>query len=212
MFFQHKIINVGCLFVDEYSLLLEKFQKVKGSLKMASLNSQADKSCTVTPLPPVVESTFTKQQVDDIKILLSSILQENCNIAILHNQAKAIMIGDNVFGAHNCRHSHSSFVLAERIDGSDVNLAIIHSFVESTVVIGMDDKFTRWFAIVSWFEPHQCRVWFGYPVEVWCTVSFNEYNLIPLSNIKYRVVCTKANYKFGSVIGEDTVYVTAPIY
>ena len=32
----------------------------------------------------------------------------------------------------------------------------------------------KWVAAVSWFEPHQCKVWFGYPTEVWSTISFEN--------------------------------------
>ena len=60
------------------------------------------------------------------------------------------------------------------------------------------------------FEPHQCKVWFGYPTEVWSTISF-ENQFISLQNIDCHVVHIKTSFKFGHVIGHDTVFVVVPV-
>ena len=60
----------------------------------------------------------------------------------------------------------------------------------------------EWVAAVKWYETHQCRVWFGYPVEVWGSMQEPGYSLIPLTAIKSRVIHKKMLVNFGRIIGE----------
>ena len=121
---------------------------------------------------------------------------------------------ETLFGSHSSKYFHSSFILAKGMKPSahDTHLASINSFIHSTVVKkGDTEKVTRWLVHVSWYDSHLCRVWFGWPTDVWNTISFQD-GYIPISEIQCRVVCSKSTYKFGSVIGEDSVYITSPVY
>ena len=70
-----------------------------------------------------------------------------------------------------------------------------------------------WVAAVKVFMDPQCKVWYGYPVQVWCTVPTTpDLRYIPVSAIISRVVFTKAKVDFGSIIGEDTVYIITPLH
>lgn len=70
-----------------------------------------------------------------------------------------------------------------------------------------------WVAAVKVFMDHQCKVWYGNPVQVWCTVPTTPgLRYIPVSAIISRVVYIKAKVDFGSIIGEDTVYVITPLH
>ena len=195
-------------FVDEYAPLLAKFDNQKGSLKLDQSNS------IIQPLPPTTELSFTSTQQQQLKSLLEAELPStDFDVLMLHNETKSVLIGEYVYGACGSRHSHSSFVLAKTNENSPLQLAMIHAFIQCIVVKRENlEKLKKWFAIASFFEPHQCHVWFGYPTEVWNAVSFQEKVYVPIVNIKCRVVCTKTIYTFGSVIGEDSVYITSPVY
>lgn len=79
----------------------------------------------------------------------------------------------------------------------ETRLAQVQYFVECTVLTRVEREYVKkWFAVVSLFDHHQCKVWYGYPTEVWSTVSFDNYCIIPLSNIKCQVVYTKGLVNF----------------
>lgn len=65
-----------------------------------------------------------------------------------------------------------------------------------------------WFAAVSIFQHHNCKVWFGKPVQV-CT--FSDILFIPISHIKSRVAYASTTINFGRIIGQDHVLVVVPL-
>ena len=69
---------------------------------------------------------------------------------------------------------------------------------------------TFWFAAVSFFEKHHCKVWFGTPTQVWSR-SISDTVFIPVSHIKSRTAHVFTNVYFGRVIGNDYVLVVVPL-
>ena len=70
-----------------------------------------------------------------------------------------------------------------------------------------------WVAAVKVFMDHQCKVWYGNPVQVWCTVPTSpSLRYVPVSAIILCVVFIKAKVDFGGILGEDTVYVITPLH
>ena len=122
------------------------------------------------------------------------------------------MINDCLFWGNDSQHLHCSHVLATHQGSSEVQLAVIHYFVECQIITDLTNQsWKKYFAVVSWFEPHQCKVWFGSPTQVWCTTFSEQFSFLSLSKIKCRVVYSKSSVSFGGVIGTDTVLVVAPI-
>ena len=194
-------------FVEGYSPFLEKFNFSKGSLKVGSLLP------TFVPLPPITEHVFSSSQIEKLnKQMKAELPLKDFDILRLHLQTKAIMFGDYILAGHDRRHSHSSFVLGSYDSTLEPDYHRYNFFLECTVVTRVErEYYKKWFAVVSLFDHPLFKVWYGYPTKVWSTVSFDNYGIIPLSNIKCRVVYTKALVNFGCVIGQDLVYIISPL-
>ena len=198
-------------FVSEFLPLLQKFEYNKGSLKQGSL-STCRSDMTVTPLPPIQEHGFLSWQLDELLKLMKTQLNLNdCQVLVLHNRTKAVLIDDAMLGAEGSRHSNSCFVLALHARSGEYRLAKILFFAECIAISDNGARVEMWVAAVSWFDVHQCKVWFGFPTQVWSTSSFQELCFLPLQNIKCPVVYTKATVNFGRVIGDDVVFIVTPI-
>ena len=61
---------------------------------------------------------------------------DNYDVMIIHYEAKALMVGNTLFGSHSWKYFHSSFILAKGMKPSahDTHLASINSFIHCTVV------------------------------------------------------------------------------
>ena len=70
---------------------------------------------------------------------------------------------------------------------------------------------TFWFAAVSLFERHNCKVWFGQPTQVWSQVTSPDTIFIPVSHIKCHTAHVTTTVHFGAVIGDDCVLVVVPL-
>ena len=46
-------------------------------------------------------------------------------------------------------------------------------------------------SIVKWYEPHQCKLGFGYPTQVWNVTQEPGYSMIPLLDINSRLIHTR---------------------
>ena len=88
------------------------------------------------------------------------------------------------------------------------------SFAECRLIKSSDSGVlvSFWVACASRFMEHPYKEWFGNPVEVWCTTPNSiDLEFIPVSNIKTQVVYTKTKFNFEDAIGEDFVYIVAPM-
>ncbi len=116
-----------------------------------------------------------------------------------------------VIGSQDSRHSNSSIVLAKSPENGSHQIL---SFAECKLIRSSDPGVwvSFWVATASRFMEHPCKQWFGKPVEVWCTTPNSiDHEFIPVSNIKTQVVYTKTKFTFGHTIGEDFVYIIAPM-
>ena len=59
------------------------------------------------------------------------------------------------------------------------------------------------------FFEHQCRVWFGYPCEVWTMTTVPDLFFVPVNYIKCRVALSELKVNFGRVIGVQKVFVVS---
>ena len=100
-------------------------------------------------------------------------------------------------------------MLASKSSG-DVCLANVLYFAQVFCKVA-DGKVAEWVAAVKWYETHQCRVWFGYPIEVWGPMQEPGYSLIPLTAIKSRVIHKKMLVNFGRIIDVHSVVVAVPL-
>ena len=87
-----------------------------------------------------------------------------------------------------------------------VQIANIDMFLKcSYVVEGKATTSTIWLAH---FLEHPCRVWYGYPTEVWSKFESSESVFI---HVHSRVAYVSANVNFGRMIGINSVYVVVPV-
>ena len=171
----------------------------------------------ITLLPPIMELSFLPQEIDSLKDTLNGKINFNSNsILLLHKRVKTILVGGFMISAKGSQNSRSSFVQAKwrtSTTGAYTHrLAEIQYFV-SCIVVSADKKEKQivWVAIVKWLMEHQCKVWFGYPTQVWSsTYSLGKYFIL-ISDIKSRIVYSHHIVNFGNLIGDEKVYIITPL-
>ena len=199
----------------DFAPLLSNWQYSKGSL-MAGLDPTSCES-TCTPFPPVCESAFSMETKTKLKTALSTLIVSECHIDIisLYESCKALKVGDRVFGSKASRHRTSSVVLVRTFSSTDHQLAeVLYYFKFYANVDSSSDMETKtyWFAAVSLFQAHACKVWFGNPIEVWSPfTTAPDVHFIPLSFIKCRTAYIATTVNFGRCLGEQDVLVVAPL-
>lgn len=141
--------------------------------------------------------------------------EEDVNVLSVFKRCSAVKIGDVVLGSHTGRYQPSSLLMVRMLNTSnEPRLAAVDHFAKCTCVVKTVEgrkTHTLWFIALCFFPSHECKVWFGYPVEVWPTVASLDVHYVPLSHIKSRVAYSLASVNFGSVIGSDTVYIVVPV-
>ena len=104
--------------------------------------------------------------------LVESLLAEpasTVDVLLMHQQAKAVMLKEYVFGAVKSRYQKSSIVLVKSVDDTSMTrLAEIQFFAEVNYFDNDLHNCCRkaWIVAVQYFMEHTCKVWFGYPAEV----------------------------------------------
>lgn len=148
------------------------------------------------------------------QLAMSQYPGENLTLLMLYERCKTITLNGFAIGSQDSRHSNSSIVLARSPENDYIALYQILSFAECKLIKSSDPGVlvSFWVASASRFMEHPCKQWFGNPVEVWCTTPNSiDHEFIPVSNIKTPVVYTKTKFNFGHTIGEDFVYIIAPM-
>ena len=102
-------------------------------------------------------------------------------------------------------------MFTKTLNGPATQLAEIQYFLKCDVKIEGNFIQSFWFVALSFYYPHECRVWFGNPTEVWSAVASPDYYFLPLSYIQSRVAYSKQKINFGQVIGTDSVLVITPL-
>ncbi len=196
-------------FVDDYLPLLSHHVYNKGSLMQSSLETEL-KSNKYTALPPLREVALTEDQKTDVRKYLEKEFNGRAfEVLTLCQKSNTLASGEFVLGAKNSRHAKSSFVLASHTDDR-VELTQINYFLKCNAKLQTSGCFSTWFACITTYLEHPCRVWFGHPLQVWTAVPSPQVRLIPICKITSRLVYTKCRRDFGS-IKNDLVYVVVPL-
>lgn len=101
--------------------------------------------------------------------------------------------------------------MAKKNGAARPHLAEIHFYAQCTVVFSCGEKKVIWVAAISYFFEHYCRVWFGFPVEVWSRETYPDIFFIPLSDIVSRVAYAESCVNFGRLQGKQNVLIAVPV-
>ena len=186
----------------------------KGSLKQTCLNLAVTDSNNVKPLPPVRKSALTPQDREHFKLLIPNEDEVDIDILIIFQKCASIDVDGFLLGSKSGRHKSTSIVFICHHSSEDLKLGIIHYFAKVAYLSSTEnttEPSTAWFAYVTFFLPHECKVWYGYPTEVWSISESSSSYFIPLSNIKSGAAYIQANVNFGCSIGIQPVFVAVPI-
>lgn len=199
-------------FKDEYSVLLDKCVYDKGSLCQSSLNDllQIPLSQLIKPLPPVHECAFKPH----IKLGALSAVKEiaevsQFDILTLFEKSHALKVGRFIVGSRSSRFYNGSVVKVQ--ESGKEKLAEIQFFVKCTVMYPAKTSYV-WLAAVCFFPEHQCKLWYGCPMEVWGGIADSDIHFLPVCRIQNRVAFTKCEVNFGRFIGTDNVIVLTPLH
>jgi len=120
-----------------------------------------------------------------------------------------------VLGSQSGRYQSSSLLMVYPLDATNgPKLARIDHFAKCTCVVKTIHKQTLkslWFMALSFFHEHNCKAWFGYPTEVWTTVTSMDMLYIPLTNIQSQVAYCSTSIDFSPAVGSDTVFIVVPV-
>ena len=135
------------------------------------------------------------------------------SLCAIYKRCKAINVGNFILGSKSSKFTTSSHVMVERSVDSipKSQLAEIHYFAKCVLHLPDCNTETVWVAAISFFMEHPCHVWFGFPAEVWSTVTETDIHFIPVSSIKSRVFYTENSFNFGRILGDQKVLVVVPI-
>lgn len=189
----------------------------KGSLIPRSLDVFL-KEASWQPLPPLKEFAFPSYVKSNLVSTLANLHYFDSDISWdvlnLYQMCSAIRFDNFVLGSMKSRHKTASVVVVNTITSSEPKVAEVQYYLQFHVKVNSSNGTeTRsfWFAAVSLFLEHPCRVWFGSPTEVWSRVTSRDILLLPLSHILCRTAYVSTSVNFGRVIGEDTVLVVVPL-
>ena len=212
-------------FNSEFSSIVNSCVYNEGSLSHYSLHSALKSldASFIQPLSPLYEEAFdqyTKEKI--ISVIRTNTSFQDFQVLTLFEKSGALKVGKFFIGSLHGRFSTTSVVKAEcqveYDDGKQISksgLAEIHHFAKCTLLLKQPDMTSKtcalWLAAVSFFDEHQCRVWFGSPTEVWGGVSSTNVTYILVSSIVSQDIFCKTSFSFGRVIGSDSVMIISPI-
>ena len=176
---------------NDFSPLIEKCVYNKGSLKHTCLKDAIRDNTCVHPLPPVRESALTPEQRRSISNVICCVypnIGESVEVLTLFQKCSALRVGEFLLGATSGRHKSAAIVFVKSADRP--KLVHIHYFLKCSyvhMVDGRNTTSTLWLANISHLLEHPCKVWYGYPTEVWSKFEASESLFIPSLNIHSRV-------------------------
>ena len=201
---------------DEYKdfhTLLSNASYSKGSLMPSTLESSLKSidSCPIA-LPPTHEAIFPLHVKESLlNHLLPYYSGRNISVLAIHKKCKALKIGAFTIGSVKGKFTCSSRLLVKLPSTNSQQLVCIHYYAQCTIVSSETTSELLWTAAVSYYDDHQCRLWFGHPTEVWCTTTSSDIHFIPISMIKSQVAFVESTFNFGRLIGEQLVQVIVPV-
>ena len=200
---------------QDFIPLIEKCVYNKGSLKQTCLQYAVLEDENVLPLPPVHISPFTLEEREDLQNTILKFANLDVNqVTVLTSfqKCRSLQVGGFLLGSVEGRHKSAAFVLASPLQHTGrPKLAKIYYFAKCSYVYTTEHTSTCWLAVVKFFLEHDCRVWYGYPTEVWTKMEASSPSFIPLSHIASRVSYIDTQINFGRIIGTDSVFVVSPI-
>ena len=137
---------------------------------------------------------------------------EKVEILTLYQKCSVVHVGEFLLGSTSGRRKSAAVVFVKGTDRP--RLANIHMFLKCSYVYMVEGKATTstiWLADINYFLEHPCRVWYGYPTEVWSKFESSESFFIPLFHVHSRVAYVSTNVNFGRIIGINSVYVVVPV-
>ncbi len=137
-------------------------------------------------------------------------------VLTLYESTASLTIDGFVLGSANSRYVTKSHVMACHPSYPDqLHLARIERFCKINIKAYSGASqctsfqvLSEWIAYVTFYDEHNCKVWFGGPTQVWArSLSTSEY--VRLSSIKKRVAFCETDIDFGRVIGTQRVLVVS---
>ena len=200
---------------DDFTPLIERCIYNKGSLMQTSLDCTPTTPGTndgVEPLPPLLDSALEPHQKESLAMTARAIHSDVPNIdkievLTVFLKCGAIKVGGILIGSEKGKPE-----LCRYLDGPQ--LARVHYFAKCSYVVKSPNNcstHSSWFALVSFFQMHQCHVWYGHPTQVWTRVTSMDSYYLPVSHLQSKVAYCSASIHFGRIIGTDTVYVVVPV-
>lgn len=193
--------------------LISKSSYCKGSLMQSTLEGflhRADKE--VQAIPPVYENVFSSIEKDALKEIFTPTTEDGSfEILALYKRCRAINVGPFQLGSCKSKFVSSSRVMVKRSGAQQPWLAEIQYYAQCAILEPGGETRVEWVVAVSFFFEHNCRVWYGYPAEVWSTATLPDIVFIPISNVISRIVYVESVVNFGRIAGEQKVLVVVPI-
>ena len=173
-------------------------------------------SVVVRPLPPVHEHVWLPHQREALAVVATELLgYPHSKILTLFQKCKAIYIGDFIVGSKVSQYTTSSHVIVKHPKHPHgLHLARIEFFAKvnidtTSLPRGVDPTF--WIAVVSLYDEHPCKMWFGHPTEVWATSTLPDCFFLPISYVVSRVAYCELDVNFGRFIGREKVIFVSPL-
>ena len=183
----------------------------KDSLMQDTRSIEGVTQAEVRPLPPICETVLSEEMKESLRESLApSFPNSTLNIFMLSKRCKALKMGTFTLGSEKSKFTTSSISFVSRKNYVQPQLARIQYYLQCTFS-DQENVHPIWAAAISFFYAHPCRLWFGFPVEVWSTATTPDTLLVPISSIKCRVVYTESSFDFGGIHGQQKVLVVSPI-
>lgn len=185
-------------FSSEFASLITQsdIEYSAGSLAQSTIEDDLDAMPLL--LPSITENAFNKDEILDLNEVLGA---NDDTVLALYQQSNAVQTvnGSKVIGSTSSKHHKSSVVIVTD-SSNNTRLAEIKYFCKRKVEV-----------CVRFFTVHECKVWFGKPVEVWSQCCEPGTWFLPVTAIKCRVVYADLNINFGRFIGNQDVRVAIPV-
>lgn len=158
---------------EEFQPLISDCRYCKGSLMSVALESTLV-SDTCNPLPPLHECAFSSHINSEIVVTLRNLnyftSDSTLKVLSLYQKCKAIKFGQFVLGSCGSRYTTASVVVVHTLQNTELKVAQIQYYFKFHVSVklatGDFEMKSFWFAAISLYESHSCKVWFGNPVQV----------------------------------------------
>ncbi len=108
---------------------------------------------------------------------------EEIEILTIFQRCAAVKVGGYILGSADGRYKSSSIIKTKLLHDDNVSvLSKVHYFAKCSCILKKTNRtHAFWFAATSNVCRHQCKVWFGHPLEVWTRVSLPDMHFVSVS-------------------------------